>query len=160
VTEAVSTDRSPNPPVRSRDVKRGYERPASFTDLLPWVEYIPESRTFLLEDGISAGALFELAPVGTEARTDAFMTQLRDAIQQGYVSYGMQTFDQSLLGLYKNEQITFEEALRQSSNPDDFKLKVSGISSTSDLSWDAFDKPGGTGEEGDQGEAADDSAAR
>ena len=30
-----------------------------------------------------------------------------------------------------------------SSNPDDFKLKLSGISSTSDLTWDAFEKEGG-----------------
>ena len=30
-----------------------YERPPSFTDLLPWMEYNPASRTFLLEDGIS-----------------------------------------------------------------------------------------------------------
>jgi twitching motility protein PilT len=52
----------------------------------------------------------------------------------------MQTFDQSLMGLLKRQLITFEEALRQSSNPDDFKLKFSGISSTSDLSWDAFEK--------------------
>jgi len=65
---------------------------------------------------------------------------LRDAIQQGYVSYGMQTFDQSLMWLLKNKLISFEEALRQSSNPDDFKLKVSGIASTSDLSWEAFDR--------------------
>jgi twitching motility protein PilT len=65
---------------------------------------------------------------------------LRDAIQQGFVSYGMQTFDQSLMGLYRNELITFDEAIRQSSNPDDFKLKASGISSTSDLSWDDFGK--------------------
>jgi twitching motility protein PilT len=65
---------------------------------------------------------------------------LRDAIQQGFVSYGMQTFDQSLMSLYRNELITFEEAVRQSSNPDDFKLKASGISSASDLSWDDFDK--------------------
>jgi twitching motility protein PilT len=64
--------------------------------------------------------------------------QLRDAIQQGFVSYGMQTFDQSLMNLLKRGLITFEEALRQSSNPDDFKLKASGISSTSDLSWDDF----------------------
>jgi Tfp pilus assembly protein, pilus retraction ATPase PilT len=56
------------------------------------------------------------------------------------VSYGMQTFDQSLMGLYRNELITFDEAIRQSSNPDDFKLKASGISSTSDLSWDDFGK--------------------
>jgi twitching motility protein PilT len=68
--------------------------------------------------------------------------QLREAIQQGFTAYGMQTFDQSLMGLYKRDLITFEEALRQSSNPDDFKLKISGISSTSDLSWEAFEKEG------------------
>lgn len=65
---------------------------------------------------------------------------LRDTIQQGYVSYGMQTFDQSLMALLKNNLITFEEAMRQASNPDDFKLKMSGISSTSDLTWEDFDR--------------------
>ena len=68
-------------PVTTNQIKRLYERPPSFTDLLPWMEYNPASRTFLLEDGISVGALFELTPAGTEARTPAFMTQLRDAIQ-------------------------------------------------------------------------------
>ncbi len=63
---------------------------------------------------------------------------IRDSIQQGYTSYGMQTFDQSLMMLLKQELITFEEALRQCSNPDDFKLKFSGVSSSSDLSWDDF----------------------
>lgn len=72
--------------------------------------------------------------------------QIREAIQQGYVSYGMQTFDQSLMGLLKKGLISEDEALRQSSNPDDFKLKVSGVSSTSDLSWDDFDKEGATPE--------------
>jgi twitching motility protein PilT len=65
--------------------------------------------------------------------------QLNDAISQGYVTYGMQSFDQSLMRLYSNKLITYEEALRQSSNPDDFALKVSGISSTSDASWDDFE---------------------
>ena len=68
-------------PVTTRQVKQLYDRPSSFTDLLPWMEYNPASRTFLLEDGISVGALFEITPVGTEARTPEFMTQLRDAIQ-------------------------------------------------------------------------------
>jgi len=68
-------------PVTTASVKRLYDRPPSFTDLLPWVEYDPDSRTFLLEDGVSVGALFEILPVGTEARTPQFMTQLRDAIQ-------------------------------------------------------------------------------
>ncbi|MDT8441404.1 MAG: type IV pilus twitching motility protein PilT [Desulfuromonadales bacterium] len=65
--------------------------------------------------------------------------QLPDAIQQGYQSYGMQTFDQSLMSLLKRKLISFDEALRQCSNPDDFKLKMSGVSSTSDLSWDSFE---------------------
>ena len=68
-------------PLTTAAVKRLYDRPPSFTDLLPWVEYDPDSRTFLLEDGVSVGALFEIVPAGTEARTPQFMTQLRDAIQ-------------------------------------------------------------------------------
>ena len=64
---------------------------------------------------------------------------LPEAIQQGHEAYGMQTFDQSLMALLKKKLISYEEALRQCSNPDDFKLKMSGVSSTSDLSWDAFE---------------------
>ena len=51
----------------------------------------------------------------------------------------MQTFDQSLMVHFKQNVITYEEALRQSSNPDDFALRVSGISATSDSSWDSFE---------------------
>ena len=68
-------------PLRTSDVKQGYQRPGSFTDLLPWVEYHGDSRTFLLDDGISMGALFDVEPVGCEARTTDFMTQLRDGLQ-------------------------------------------------------------------------------
>jgi twitching motility protein PilT len=57
-----------------------------------------------------------------------------DVIEQGALHYGMQTFDQSILGLYKSGHITYEEALRRATNPDDFILKVKGIQSTSDLS--------------------------
>jgi len=64
---------------------------------------------------------------------------LRDAIAKGYTTYGMQTFDQALMDLVKRKVISYDEALRQSSNPDDFKLKFSGIDSASDGSWDAFE---------------------
>ena len=66
--------------------------------------------------------------------------KIREAISQGFTSYGMQTFDQSLMMLHKDGLITLEEALRQASNPDDFALRVRGVSSTSDLSWEDFDK--------------------
>lgn len=61
------------------------------------------------------------------------------AIQESFTSFGMQTFDQSLMQLLKQEVITLEEALRQASNPDDFSLRVSGVSATSDTNWDAFE---------------------
>ena len=72
--------------------------------------------------------------------------QLKDTIAQGYTTYGMQSFDQALMDLVKREVISYEEALRQSSNPDDFKLKFSGIDSTSDTSWSDFER--GKEEEG------------
>ncbi len=81
--------------------------------------------------------------------------EISDAITKGFTTYGMQSFDQSLMVLYRKELITFEEALRQSSNPDDFKLKVSGISSTSDSTWDEFDKEGGEEKE-EAGATSDD----
>ena len=67
--------------------------------------------------------------------------EISDAIAQGHVSYGMQTFDQSLMWLLKSNVITYEEALRQATNPDDFALRVSGISGTSDSKWDNFERP-------------------
>ena len=65
--------------------------------------------------------------------------EIPDAIAQGNVSYGMQTFDQSLMWLLKSGMITYEEALRQATNADDFALRVSGISGTSDSKWDGFE---------------------
>src|SRR5205807_1906083 len=65
--------------------------------------------------------------------------EIPQAIAQSYTTYGMQTFDQSLMSLFKQQIITYEEALRQCSNPDDFALRVSGISATSDSSWDSFE---------------------
>ncbi|GBE05290.1 twitching mobility protein [bacterium BMS3Abin10] len=60
-----------------------------------------------------------------------------DVIAQSYSQYQMQTFDQSLMQLYKDELITYEDALRRATNPDDFILKVKGVQSTSDLQTEA-----------------------
>ncbi len=55
----------------------------------------------------------------------------------------MQTFDQSLMSHVRKGLIGYQEALRQASNPDDFALRYSGISSTSDSHWDDFDNGAG-----------------
>ncbi len=65
---------------------------------------------------------------------------LRDVIAQGHTSYGMQTFDQSLMALFRANLITYADALAHCSNPSDFELKVRGIASTSDSRWDNFEK--------------------
>jgi twitching motility protein PilT len=66
--------------------------------------------------------------------------ELRDVIAKGYTTYGMQTFDQSLMQLWRDDLITFEEAMAQASNPDDFALRARGIDSSSDARWDDFDR--------------------
>src|SRR5437867_7505939 len=58
---------------------------------------------------------------------------IHEAIAQGTSQYGMQTFDQSIYGLYKKELISMEEALRRATNADEFKLKLQGIESTAEV---------------------------
>ena len=77
--------------------------------------------------------------------------QIPSIIAAGLTHYGMQTFDQSLLMLYKKGLITYEEAITTASNPDDFALKVKGIQSTSDVALEdeerrktGAQKPGST----------------
>ncbi len=72
------------------------------------------------------------------------------AIANGKSQYGMQTFDQSLLELFRRDLISYEEALRQATNPDDFKLKVDGIQSTSEMVTESM-QPTGSFEPSDSG---------
>lgn len=65
--------------------------------------------------------------------------EIHQTIEESFISYGMQTFDQSLTWLLHNGVISYEEALRQSSNPDDFALRQSGISSASNTNWEHFE---------------------
>src|SRR5687767_11720735 len=79
-------------------------------------------------------------------------SMIHSAIAAGTSQYGMQTFDQSIFGLYQQGFVTLEEALRWASNVDEFKLKVQGISTTTDMARDQMarnitkDPKGGTPE--------------
>ena len=64
------------------------------------------------------------------------------ALAAGTSQYGMQTFDQSIFGLYQQGFVTLEEALRWASNVDEFKLKVQGISTTTDMARDEMARGG------------------
>jgi twitching motility protein PilT len=72
--------------------------------------------------------------------------QIHGAIASGTSQYGMQTFDQSIFALYQQGFVTLEEALRWATNVDEFKLKVQGISTTSDLALEEMARtPAGGG---------------
>jgi len=59
--------------------------------------------------------------------------QIPAAIAAGTSQYGMQTFDQSIFGLFQQGLVSYDEALRWATNVDEFKLKVQGISTTADM---------------------------
>ena len=101
-----------------------------------------KGRVPAVEVMLATARIRELILEGATART------ITEDISKGTISYGMQTFDQSLMTLLQNGYITYEEALTQSTNPDDFALRVSGIaSSENDSAWADFERNGGKGEE-------------
>ncbi|HVJ64408.1 MAG TPA: PilT/PilU family type 4a pilus ATPase [Bdellovibrionota bacterium] len=59
------------------------------------------------------------------------MDELRKAIEDGGQPYGMQTFDQHLMSLYEAKEISRETALRFSSQPGEFELRLRGIVTSS-----------------------------
>ncbi|HEX6323068.1 MAG TPA: type IV pilus twitching motility protein PilT [Vicinamibacterales bacterium] len=91
-------------------------------------------------DGVGRAAAVEVmlaTPFIRDCIVDKEKTSMiPGAIAAGTSQYGMQTFDQSIFGLYERGDITLDEALRWASNVDEFKLKVAGISTTSEMARD------------------------
>jgi len=78
--------------------------------------------------------------IGTGAICDALLDEtktktIHDLVQDGQVQYGMQTFDQSIMKLHRAGMISYEEAMNYATNPDDFDLRVRGITGASDRGW-------------------------
>lgn len=62
-------------------------------------------------------------------------SEIREAIEQGQVAWGMQSFDQSLMELVVNNVISLEEALSLCTSPEDFRIRYSGISAMDGKNW-------------------------
>lgn len=63
-----------------------------------------------------------------------------ELIESGAIQYGMQSFDQSIMNLFKKGIISYEEAMAQASNPDDFDLRLKGITGASERGWEEFEQ--------------------
>jgi len=95
-------------------------------------------------DGIGRAPAVEVL-IATEYIRDCIINPdktrlIRDAISAGVSQYSMQTFDQSLYDLYGQGLITLEEALANSTNPDEFKLRIAGISNTADAAREEMER--------------------
>lgn len=84
----------------------------SFTDYLPWVDYDPAHGTFLLSDGQSVGAVWEIEPVGTEGRTDRFKQELhRTAVDIISHTIPERAANPWVLQVYVNDEYQFGDFL-------------------------------------------------
>jgi len=80
----------------------------------------------------AAEVLINTAAVADNIRDIEKALHIPDLISQGAVSYGMQSFDQSLMKWYKDGLISYESALFYSTNPNEFALRISGVEAASD----------------------------
>ena len=91
-------------PLTQGEFRTMYSRPESFTDLLPWRDYLPESKAFLLEDGRSVGAFFEIRAVACEARPQEWLKNLRDNFQNVLSALPEDTDAHWVLQLYLQDE--------------------------------------------------------
>jgi twitching motility protein PilT len=83
----------------------------------------------------AAEILINTAAVSDAIRGTGETTSIPELIAQGRVQYGMQTFDQSLMDLFRRGAISFEWAMHYASNPSEFALRASGIESMTEADW-------------------------
>ena len=62
-------------------------------------------------------------------------SQIRNTIADGVSQYGMQSFDQALANLVKQQVISTEDAIRFATYPNELKLHLSGINDASNRAW-------------------------
>ncbi|HZS59513.1 MAG TPA: type IV pilus twitching motility protein PilT [Gemmatimonadaceae bacterium] len=82
--------------------------------------------------------LINTAAVRDNIRDMTKSLNIPDLIKEGTIQYGMQSFDQSIMGWYTKGIISYETAVFYATTPSEFALRVQGVAGSSDTSWDAF----------------------
>ena len=84
----------------------------------------------------AAEVLINTAAVRDNIRDMTKSLNIPELIAEGTVTYGMQSFDQSLMNWYKKGVISYENALYYATNPSEFALRIQGVAGASETSWD------------------------
>lgn len=79
-----STVKKPKTKHTKAKAKSIYNDPRSIIDYLPVVEYLPESQSFLLDDGISVMKVFDAIPFATEGRSHEYLQAIANQIQSAF----------------------------------------------------------------------------
>jgi twitching motility protein PilT len=80
--------------------------------------------------------LVNTAAVAENIRDTQKALTIPELISEGGTTYGMQSFDQSLMRWYTDGVISYEDAVFHATNPSEFALRVSGISAASDRTFE------------------------
>jgi twitching motility protein PilT len=64
--------------------------------------------------------------------------EIPDVMTQSYTTYGMQSFDMSLMQLVTKGLVTIEAALENATNAGDFKLRLQGVSGSDEARYDEY----------------------
>lgn len=80
--QARDAERTDSRPESVAQRRRLAVRPPSFTDMLPYVAYEPGEKVFVLKDGATLGAMFELSPVPTEAQPLSYLVERAGKVQE------------------------------------------------------------------------------
>jgi twitching motility protein PilT len=81
--------------------------------------------------------LINTAAIAERIRHGEDLETIPDLIAEGRTQYGMQTFDQSLMDLFRGGAIDYDTAVQYASNPADFALRVAGVEGTSEPTWES-----------------------
>jgi twitching motility protein PilT len=86
----------------------------------------------------AAEIMVNTALIAERIRTGDLLHTIGDLISEGRSQYGMQTFDQSLMDLYRGGLVTHDDAVRYATNPSEFVLRASGVEVASDMTFQNF----------------------
>ncbi len=121
-----------------------YQQPQIRLQLAATLKSVVSQRLISRQDDSAMIPAVEIMNVNTRIRDmilDPKKTaEIPLAIEEGVDSYGMQSFDQSLMKLMVQGLINYQEALAAASNPADFALRYKGVTSMDGKRWSGFDK--------------------
>ena len=138
-------------PLTEAQVREKYKLPRSLTDMMPWVEYLPDSQCFLLDDYKSVGAVYDIKPTACEGRPEQFLRSLQENIKNMLCSvperdhnpWVMQIYvqdDDSLLQTYERLEQSIPKSIRETEFTQQWlqiqKQHLEDISHTTSLFYD------------------------